>query len=173
MKTNVSPTTAIIGNFYLNVAANNPQQGIHFLKDEYSSSQLCSLIAICHKEVTSSDFHRMHMITLLQDKDSSGGTSSTAIVDPLALYKVVSIQRNMGGQIYTLPNLHSSLHFYVTDNVAQEIFFCLQFLQGLDNPLDSKFIKSNVNFHEDKCFVFNRNAEFLDGREASFNCFAL
>ena len=111
------------------------------------------------------------MIALLQDKDSSVSTSSTAIVDPLALYKVVSIERITGGQIYTLPDLHSSLHFSVTDDVSQEIFFCLQFLRGSDNPLDSKFIKSNTNFHEDKCYVFNRNAEFLGGHEACSDSF--
>ena len=170
MKSTVSPT-AMSQNFDLYVAANYPQQGIHFLRDDYSSSSLCSLIALCHSEVNSADFHRMHMIALLQEKDFSGGKSSTATMDPLALYKVVSIQKNRGGQIYTLPNLHSSLHFSVTDEVAQEIIFCLQFLWGSDNPLDSKFIKSNVNFHQDKCFLFNHHVEFLDGCKASSDWF--
>ena len=111
------------------------------------------------------------MVAFLQDKDSSGRTSSTAMVDPLALYKVVSIQRNTGGQIYTLPNLHSSLHFSVTDDIAQEIIFRLHFLRGSDHPLDSKFIESNVNFHEDECFVFNRNATQFGGNEACSDCF--
>ena len=95
------------------------------MKEDFSSHSLLRLIGLCHDEVGTSDFQRMHMIALLQDKESSGSTSSTAIVDPLVLYKVVSIQRNTGGQIYTLPNLHSSLHFSVTDDVAQEIIFSL------------------------------------------------
>ena len=57
------------------------------------------------------------------------------------------------------------------DDVAQEIIFQLQFLQGSDNPLDSKFIKSNVNFHEDECFIFNHQAESMDDHEASSDSF--
>ena len=124
---------------------------------------------LCHDVVSKSEFHRMHMIAFLQEKDSS--CSSTAIVDPIALYKVVSIQRNTGGQIYTLPNLHSSLHFSVHEDVAQEIIFRLQFLRGSDNPLDSKYIKSNTNFHEEECYVFNRNAEFFGGYDACSESF--
>ena len=89
----ISSITSIIKNLY--VATNDPQKGIYFLNDDYSSHSLHSLIRLCHDQVSKSDFHRMHMIALTQDKDSSGSTSSTAIVDPLALYKVVSIQRQI------------------------------------------------------------------------------
>ena len=163
----ISHSTEIIPNHH--VGTNNPQQGVHFLNPTYASHSLHSLVKLCHDAVNQSDFHKMHMIAFLQEKDSA--RSSTAIVDPMSLYKVVSIQRNTGGQIYTLPNLHSSLHFSVHEDVAKEIIFRLQFLRGSDNPLDSKYIKSNTNFHEDECYVLNRNAEFFGGDDACSDSF--
>ena len=148
-------------------SADVPREGVDFLNPKFSSKSLQDLISDCNSldpnDPNEVKFCNMHLMALLQKKNSH--SSSRTKINRRNLYRIISIQRNPKGQIYTLPDLHSSVHFSVRDEeTVREIIFRLRFLRGKGDPLPANIIPSDTNYHEDECFVLNQDAVKTSGQ---------
>lgn len=143
-----------------------PKEGVHFLNEKFSSKSVQGLISSCSTpDIMKKQFGNMYLMALLQKKSRS--SSSRTDINPSNLYQIICIQRNNNAQIYTLPDLHSSVHFSVCDEqTVREIIFRLRFLRGSDNPLPANIILSDTNFHENDCFVLNQDAVKTSGDQS-------
>lgn len=113
---------------------------------------------------TSSSFENLFMVALIQ-RGTHSNSKHRPHINPHIIDEAILIQRNKLGQVYTLPDLHASLHFSANLSLATEIIHRIMFIRGSDNPLKVTSIPNDSNYCEGSVFVMNPGATRHSGAD--------